>query len=79
MRRNLGTIVFLSATLGLATTAGATYERIERNVVLDEGLRGGTPIEFENLIGSITLKGGGDPGRIKVEAQVIAEGEELSP
>ena len=33
------------------------------------------PVAFENLIGSITLKGGGNPGRVKVEAQVIAEGE----
>jgi len=73
--RNLKAIAMSSVILGFATAVGASYERVERSVTLDEAIPGEMPLGFENLIGSITLRGGGDAGRVKVEAQVIAEGE----
>ena len=65
----------LCTLLGVATAAGAAHERVERSFTLDEAVPGAVPVGFENLLGSIKLIGGGDAGRVKVEAHVIAEAE----
>jgi len=75
LRRRFEAIAILTTLLGFGMPVGASYERVERSLTLDEAISPEALVGFENLIGSITLKGGGESGRVKVEAQVIAEGE----
>lgn len=68
-------IAVLCTALGVATTVEAARERVERSIILDETVASGAPVGFENLLGSIKLVGGGDVGRVKVEAYVVAEAD----
>jgi hypothetical protein len=72
---HLKAIAVLSATLSFVTVAGAAHERVERRLTLDEAIGERVPVRFENLLGSIRLRGGGEAGHVKVEAKVVAEGE----
>jgi hypothetical protein len=61
--------------LGVVTAAGAAHERVEKTLLLEESVSAQELVELENLLGSVTLRGGGDPGQVKVEARVVAEAD----
>jgi hypothetical protein len=72
-------IAVLCAVLGVVTAAGAAHERVEKTLLLEEAISVQELVEFENLLGSVTIRGGGEPGQVKVEARVVAEADTAGP
>jgi hypothetical protein len=68
-------IAVLCAVLGVVTAAGAALERVEKTLLLEEAVSVQELVELENLLGSVTLRGGGEPGQVKVEARIVAEAD----
>lgn len=65
------------AGLGVAALAlpAAAVERVEHSLKQRVEIRPGGTFAMENLIGSITVRGGKTRGGIEIEARVVAEGE----
>lgn len=51
-------------------------ERATAELAHDRTFGPGQGVRIENLIGSITVTGGGDPGIVKIEADVVAEADD---
>lgn len=48
-------------------------ERVEKTLTHEEAVARGGSLGLENLLGSVTVRGGGTPGKVLVEALVVAE------
>jgi hypothetical protein len=68
-----GTLAVL--VLVLAAGAAAALERAERELELEQALADGSRLAVENLIGSMTVRSGRQPGVVTVNAQVVAEAD----
>jgi len=65
-------LVWLATALAFAATATAG-ERFEKQLELESTLAEGGLLRVENLLGSITIHGGGDPGTILIEGRAVIE------
>lgn len=75
LERGRTAIAIVGAVLGLATVADAAHERVEKTLLVEEAISTQELVGLENLLGSVTVRGGGEPGQVKVEARVVAEAE----
>jgi DUF4097 and DUF4098 domain-containing protein YvlB len=75
VNRSTTAIAVLCTVLFVVTTAGAAHERVEKTLLLEEAVSAQELVRFENLLGSVTVRGGGEPGQVKVEARVVAEAD----
>jgi hypothetical protein len=57
---------------------GAGVERFEKTHDLAGDLAKGDSLRVENLLGSVTVEGGGPEGRVSIKARVVADGETLA-
>jgi len=65
-------LILLPVSLAVPAFAGET---VERSLELEGRVADGAVVVFENLLGSITVRGTADADRVRVEARVVAEGE----
>ena len=66
--------------LGIVAVTGAFpvaagTETSEKTVTREEKLVTGTKLRVENLLGSMTVTGGGAPGMIRIEARIVADAD----
>jgi len=65
-------LVWLAMACVLTGTVAAG-ERFEKQLELESSLAEGGLLSVENLLGSITVHGGGDPGTIRIEGRAVIE------
>ena len=71
LRRSLFFVCLFSAF----AAAGAGVDSFEKTLELAGDLAPGDRFRVENLLGSVTVEGGGPAGRVTISAKVVAEGE----
>jgi hypothetical protein len=70
-RRSLSILCLIAA----CTVASTGVERFEKTHDLAGELATGDSLRLENLLGSVTVEGGGPAGRVTLRALVVADGE----
>lgn len=73
--RSAGTRTTILLVAALAVSGAAASERAETRLTHEQPLAAGGWIGVENLVGSMTVRSGGKPGLVTVEARVVAEAD----
>jgi len=77
-KKRLGPVLgIVGMLLAVSGPAGAALERVESTMTHEGAVARGGSLSLENLLGSITVRGGGPAGKVLVEARVVAEAKTL--
>ncbi|MDX1390028.1 MAG: hypothetical protein R3344_12605, partial [Acidobacteriota bacterium] len=73
--QGLRPVLVFAMILAACGIAHAGVESFEKTLRFEETLNAGEGFHVENLLGSITVEGGGPAGKVTVAARVVAEAE----
>ncbi len=68
-------VLMLLGILAVCGIAHAGVENVEKTLEIDDVITPGGSFHVENLLGSVTVEGGGPAGKATVRARVVAEAE----